>query len=57
MRQLVELRRRLAAAEDTLAESLAAMKRAEAEYDAANDRFEAVDGALDAARAERAGAA
>ncbi len=35
IRQLAELRRRLAAAEDALADALASMKRAEATFDAA----------------------
>jgi hypothetical protein len=35
IRQLDKLRRRLAAAEDALAEALAAMKRAEEAFDAA----------------------
>jgi hypothetical protein len=45
MRQLADLRRRLAAAEDALADALATMKRAEEEFDAANDRFTAAESA------------
>jgi chromosome segregation ATPase len=48
------LRRRLAAADDALADALATMKRAEEEFDAANDRFTAAESALDAAREDRA---
>jgi uncharacterized protein (DUF3084 family) len=54
MPQLDELRRRLAAAEDALADALAGMKRAEEAFDAASDRFGAAESALDAGRAERA---
>jgi len=43
-----------AAAEDAHSDALAAMKRVEAAYDAANDRFEAAERALNAAREERA---
>jgi hypothetical protein len=39
IRQLDDLRRRLAAAEDALADDLTVMKRAETAFDAANDRF------------------
>jgi len=41
IRQLDDLRRRLAVAEDALADALAAMKRAEEAFDAASDRFDA----------------
>ncbi len=54
IRQLDDLRRRLAAAEDALAEARATTKRAEIEFDAASDRFTEAENALDAARAERA---
>src|SRR6516165_4262389 len=54
IRQLAELRRRLAAAEDALTEAHAAAKRAEEAYDAANDSFASAEAALDAARTERA---
>ena len=40
IRQLAELTRRLATAEDALGDALAAMKRAETAFDAASDRFE-----------------
>ena len=52
--QLADLRRRLAAAEDALADALAAMKSAEGAFDAASDRFDAAERALDAAREDRA---
>jgi DNA repair exonuclease SbcCD ATPase subunit len=48
------LRRRLAAAGETLAEAQAARKRAETDFDAATDRFTAAEQVLDAAREERA---
>jgi hypothetical protein len=51
---LAELRRRLAAAEDALADAGAVMKRAEGAFDAASDRFGAAERALDEAREERA---
>jgi hypothetical protein len=54
MRHLADLRRRLPAAEDALADALATMKRAEEAYDAADDRFTAAENALDAAREDRA---
>ena len=68
IRQLAELRRRLAAAETALADAQAAMKRAETAladaqaamkraetaFDAANDRFAGAERALDVAREERA---
>lgn len=54
IRQLAGLRRRQAAAEDALADALAAMKQAEGAFDAAEDRFGAAERALDAAREERA---
>jgi hypothetical protein len=50
------VRRRLAAAEDALAEALAEMKRAEEALDASNDRFAAAVSVLDVAREERAAA-
>jgi hypothetical protein len=53
IRQLAELRRRLAA-EETPADALAAMKSAEGAFDTANDRFDAAERALDEAREERA---
>jgi hypothetical protein len=56
IRQLDNLRRRLAAAEDALTDDLAAMKRAETAFDAANDHFAGAERALDAARADRANA-
>jgi hypothetical protein len=56
IRQLAELRRRLAAAEDAFADALAAMKQAEGAFDAASDRFGAAERALDAAREDRANA-
>jgi hypothetical protein len=49
IRQLAELRRRLAAAEDALIDALAAMKQAEGASDAAEDRFAAAERALEAA--------
>ena len=45
MRQLAELRRRLAAAETALEEAHAARKHAEEAYDAAADRFGAAEAA------------
>jgi chromosome segregation ATPase len=54
IRQLADLRSRLAAAEDALADALAATKSAEGAFDAASDRFDAAERALDAAREERA---
>ena len=54
IRQLADLRRRQAVAEDALADALAAMKQAEGAFDAASDRFDAAERALDAAREERA---
>jgi chromosome segregation ATPase len=54
LRQLNDLRRRLAAAQDGLAGAQATVKRAEAAFDAASDRFAEAERALDAARAERA---
>ena len=54
IRQLAELRRRLAVAEETLTDALAAMKQAEGAFDAASDRFDAAERVLDAAREERA---
>jgi chromosome segregation ATPase len=54
--QLTDLRRRLATAEDTLTDALAAMKQAEGAFDAASDRFDAAERALDAAREQRAAA-
>lgn len=54
MRQLADLRRRPEAAEGALADALAAMKHAEAEFDAADDRFTAAEHALDRVREERA---
>jgi uncharacterized protein (DUF3084 family) len=56
IRQLADLRRRLAAAEDTLTDALAAMKQAEGVFDAASDRFDAAELVLDTAREERAAA-
>jgi exonuclease VII small subunit len=44
----------LEAAEDALTDALAAMKRAETAYDAANDRFAEAEQALDTAREQRA---
>jgi len=41
MRQLPELRHGLAAAEDALADALAAMRPAETPFDAASGRFDA----------------
>jgi hypothetical protein len=55
IRQLADLRRRLAVTEDALADALAAMKGAETEYDAASDRFTEAEPALAAAREQRAG--
>jgi hypothetical protein len=43
IRQLAELRRRQAAAEDALTDALAAMKSAEGAFDAAEDRFGAAE--------------
>jgi uncharacterized protein (DUF3084 family) len=54
IRQLDDLGRRLAAAEDALADDLAAMKCAETAFDAASDRFEEAERALDEARTQRA---
>jgi uncharacterized protein (DUF3084 family) len=54
MRQLADLRRRLAAAESALEEAHAARKHAEETYDAAADRFGEAEATLDAAREERA---
>jgi uncharacterized protein (DUF3084 family) len=54
IRQLNELRRRLTAAQDMLADAQVTMKRAEAAFDAASDRSAEAESALDAARAERA---
>ena len=54
IRQLAGLRRRLAVAEDTLTDALAAMKRAEEAFDAASERFDAAERALDEVREERA---
>ncbi len=54
IRQLADLRGRLAAAEDALSEAQAATKRAEAAFDAASDRFTCAEAALDAVREERA---
>jgi hypothetical protein len=54
LRQLNDLRRRLAAAQGGLAGAQATVKRAEAAFDAASDRFAEAERALDAARAERA---
>ena len=54
IRLLADLRRRLARAEDALAETHAASKRAEEAFDAASDRFDTAERALDAAREERA---
>jgi exonuclease VII small subunit len=54
IRQLADLRRRLAVAEDALADSVAAMKRAEEAYDTASDHFDAAERVLDAAREKRA---
>jgi chromosome segregation ATPase len=51
--QLADVRRRLAAAEDTETGTRAALKDAEAEYDAASDRVAAAERALDEARADR----
>src|SRR5690242_14510182 len=57
MRQLADLRRRLVVAEDALADALAAMKRAEEAFGAANDRFAAAESALEGARGPGPGAA
>jgi hypothetical protein len=54
VRQLADLRRRLAAAEDAVTDALAAMKQAEGVFDAASDRFDAAERAIDAARGQRA---
>jgi septation ring formation regulator EzrA len=54
MHHLADLRRRLAEAEDALVEAQAARKRGETTFDAASDRFAAVEQALDAARDEQA---
>jgi hypothetical protein len=54
MRQLTDLRRRLEAAEGALTDALAAMKHAEADFDAADDRFTAAERALDRVREDRA---
>ena len=54
IRQLADLRRRLVAAEDALAEAHAASKRAEEAFDAASDRFGAAERVLDTAREDRA---
>ena len=54
MRQLADLRRRLEAAEGALTDGLAAMKHAEAAFDAADDRFTAAEHALARVREERA---
>jgi chromosome segregation ATPase len=53
MQQLADARRRLATAEDTQAETQAALKDAEGEYDAAADRVTAAERALDDAMADR----
>jgi len=52
----VGLRRGLGAAEDALADALAAMKSAEGAFDAASDRFDAAERALDAACEQRSAA-
>src|SRR5579863_3371744 len=54
MRKQADLRHRLAAAERALADAGAMAAQAEAEFDAASDRFADAESALDAARAERA---
>ena len=54
IRQLGDLRRRLTAAEDALADALAAMKQAEGAFGDAIDSFDAAEWALGAAREERA---
>jgi hypothetical protein len=54
VRQLADLRRRLAAAEDAVTDALAAMKQAEGAFDAASDRFGAAERALEAVREQRA---
>lgn len=54
MPHLAGLRRGLGAAEDALADALAAMKRAEEAFDAASDRFDAAERALDDPREDRA---
>ena len=53
IRQLADMRRRLAAAEDALADALAAMTRAEEGRDAASDRFDAAERVVDDARGHR----
>ena len=54
MRHLAGLHRRRAAAEDALADALAAMKRTGEAFDAASDRFDAAERAPDDAREDRA---
>jgi multidrug efflux pump subunit AcrA (membrane-fusion protein) len=54
IRQLADLRRRLAAAEEALAGAHAASKHAEEALDAASDRFDDAERAFDAAREDRA---
>jgi chromosome segregation ATPase len=54
IRQLGELRRRLAAAQEVLAGTLVTVQQAEAAFEAASDRFAEAERAVDAARAERA---
>jgi uncharacterized protein (DUF3084 family) len=55
VRQLADLRRRLAAAEDAVTDALA-VKQAEGAFDAAGDRFDAAERSLDATREQRAAA-
>jgi Sec-independent protein translocase protein TatA len=54
MRQVADLRRRRAAAQDALVEAHAASKRSEEAFDAANDRFDAAERVLDTARQNHA---
>jgi uncharacterized protein (DUF3084 family) len=54
IRQLADLRRRLAAAEDALAKAQAVAKQAQTAFDTAQDRFTVAEAALDTAREERA---
>ena len=54
IRQLSELRRRLAVAQDVLAGTLVTVEQAETAFEAANDRFAEAEHAVDTARAERA---
>jgi len=54
IRELSELRRRLAAAQDVLAGTGVTVEQAEAAFEAASERFAEAERAVDTARAERA---